>query len=172
MAEIIRVVNSESQNLHAEMLLRLVGLKVTGEGSARAGHEAVRGILKRLGVDDAGWVLADGSGLARTNLLTPHGVVTLLAAMDRHPHAVAFRDSLAVAGVTGTLEKRLRGTAAENRLLGKTGSLQLASALAGYVTTVRGERLALAIFVNNQATRGREATSAVDRVAALLAEAR
>jgi D-alanyl-D-alanine carboxypeptidase/D-alanyl-D-alanine-endopeptidase (penicillin-binding protein 4) len=92
--------------------------------------------------------------------------------MDRHPHAAAFRDSLAVAGVTGTLEKRLRGTPAEKRLLGKTGSFQLASSLAGYVTTTRGERLAFAIFLNNQATRGREATSAIDRVAALLAEAR
>ena len=172
MAEIVKVVNTESQNLHAEMLLRLVGLKLAGEGSATAGHEAVRGVLKRLGVDDAGWSLADGSGLARTNLLTPHGVVTLLAAMDRHPHAAAFRDSLAVAGATGTLEKRLRGTPAEKRLVGKTGSLQLASALAGYVTTTRGERLAFAIFLNNQATRGREATSAIDRVATLLAEAR
>lgn len=172
MAEIIRVVNTESQNLHAEMLLRLVGLKLAGEGSAKAGHEAVRGVLKRLGVDDTGWSLADGSGLARTNLLTPHGVVTLLAAMDRHPHAAAFRDSLAIAGATGTLEKRLRGTPAEKRLVGKTGSFQLASSLAGYVTTMRGERLAFAIFLNNQATRGREATGAIDRVAALLAEAR
>lgn len=171
-AQMIRVVNSESQNLHAEMLLRLVGLKLAGEGSAKAGHEAVRGVLGRLGVDETGWALADGSGLARTNLLTPHGVVTLLAAMARHPHAAAFRDSLAVAGVSGTLEKRLRGTAAEKRLLGKTGSLQLASSLAGYVTTTRGERLAFAIFLNNQATRGREATSAIDRVAVALAEAR
>jgi len=172
MAQVIRVVNTESQNLHAEMLLRLVGANLGGEGSAKAGHEAVRAVMKRLGVDDAGWSLADGSGLARTNLLTPHGVVTLLAAMDRHPHAAAFRDSLAVAGATGTLEKRLRGTPAEKRLVGKTGSLQLANSLAGYVTTTRGERLAFAIFLNNQATRGREATSAIDRVAALLAEAR
>jgi D-alanyl-D-alanine carboxypeptidase/D-alanyl-D-alanine-endopeptidase (penicillin-binding protein 4) len=172
MAQMIRVVNTESQNLHSEMLLRLVGLKLGGEGSVAAGHEAVRGVLKRLGVDDTGSALADGSGLARTNLLTPRGVVALLAAMDRHPHAAAFRDSLAVAGATGTLEKRLRGTPAEQRLVAKTGSLQLANALAGYVTTTRGERLAFAIFVNNQATRGREAVQAIDLVAALLAEAR
>jgi D-alanyl-D-alanine carboxypeptidase/D-alanyl-D-alanine-endopeptidase (penicillin-binding protein 4) len=172
MAEMIRVVNKESQNLHAEMLLRLVGLKLKGEGSAARGHEAIAEVMKRLGVDDAGWGLADGSGLARTDLLTPHGLVALLAAMDRHSHAAAFRDSLAIAGVDGTLEKRMRGTPAERRVLGKTGTLQLANALAGYVTTTRGERLAFAVFVNNHATRGREAVAAIDRIAAALAAAR
>jgi D-alanyl-D-alanine carboxypeptidase/D-alanyl-D-alanine-endopeptidase (penicillin-binding protein 4) len=172
MAQMIQVVNTESQNLHAEMLLRLVGLKLAGEGSVSAGRRAVGDTMKRLGVDDEGWSLADGSGLARTDLLTPRGTLALLAAMDRHPHAAAFRDSLAVAGVSGTLEKRLRGTPAEKRLVGKTGTLQQANALAGYVTTTRGERLAFAIFVNNHAARGREATSAIDRIAALLAEAR
>jgi D-alanyl-D-alanine carboxypeptidase/D-alanyl-D-alanine-endopeptidase (penicillin-binding protein 4) len=172
MAEVIRVVNKESQNLHAEMLLRLVGSRLKGEGSAERGHEAVAEVMKRLGVEDAGWGLADGSGLARTDLLTPHGLVTLLAAMDRHPHALAFRDSLAVAGVDGTLEKRMRGTPAEKRVLAKTGSLQLANALAGYVTTTRGERLAFAVVVNNHAARAREAVAAIDRIAVLLAEAR
>jgi D-alanyl-D-alanine carboxypeptidase/D-alanyl-D-alanine-endopeptidase (penicillin-binding protein 4) len=154
------------------MLLRLVGQKLEGEGSVAQGQKAVAEVMKRLGVDDAGWQLADGSGLARTDLLTPHGLVDLLAAMDRHPHAAAFRDSLALAGASGTLENRLRGTQAEGRLMGKTGTLQLASSLAGYVTTTRGDRLAFAIFVNNHQGRSREALAAIDRIAALLAEAR
>ena len=172
LAEAVRVVNKESQNLHAEMLLRLVGLKVKGEGSAEKGHEAVAGIAKRLGVPDAGWALADGSGLARTDLLTPHGTVALLAAMDRHPSASFFRDSLPVAGRDGTLEKRLKGTAAEGRVAAKTGTLRLANALAGYVTTERGERLAFAIVVNNHAGKGREAVAAIDAIAVALASAR
>jgi D-alanyl-D-alanine carboxypeptidase/D-alanyl-D-alanine-endopeptidase (penicillin-binding protein 4) len=172
MAQVIQVVNKDSQNLHAEMLLRLVGWKVKGEGSAEQGRTAIADAMKRLGVEDAGWSLADGSGLARTDLLTPRGLAALLVAMDRHPHAAAFRDSLPIAGVDGTLEKRMRGTAAEKRVLAKTGTLQLANALAGYVTTTRGERLAFALFVNNHAGRGREAVAALDRVAVALAEAR
>lgn len=172
MAEMMRVVNKESQNLHAEMLLRLVGLKAGGEGSVEKGHEAVADFVKRLGVSNEGWGLADGSGLSGFDLLTPRGLVALLAAMDRHPHAAAFRDSLPVAGVDGTLEKRMKGTPAEGRVLAKTGSLRLARALAGYATTVRGERLAFAIVVNNQEGKGREAVAAIDAIAVALATAR
>jgi serine-type D-Ala-D-Ala carboxypeptidase/endopeptidase (penicillin-binding protein 4) len=172
MAQLIQVVNKESQNLHAEMLLRVLGSKLKGEGSVEQGKAAVAEAMQRLGVADAGWALADGSGLARTDLLTPHGLVALLAAMDRHPHAAVFRDSLAIAGASGTLETRMRGTAAEKRVLAKTGTLQLANALAGYVNTTRGERLAFALFVNNHADRGRAAVAAIDRIAVALAEAR
>jgi D-alanyl-D-alanine carboxypeptidase/D-alanyl-D-alanine-endopeptidase (penicillin-binding protein 4) len=83
-----------------------------------------------------------------------------------------FRDSLAIAGRDGTLERRMRGTSAEGRVLGKTGSFQLVNALAGYVTTTRGERLAFAVYVNNHAQKGREAVAAIDRIAVALAEAR
>jgi D-alanyl-D-alanine carboxypeptidase/D-alanyl-D-alanine-endopeptidase (penicillin-binding protein 4) len=172
MAEIIRVVNKESQNLHAEMLLRLLGLRVAGEGSVAQGHQAILGFLERSGVPTDGFELSDGSGLARTDLLTPRGLVALLVAMDRHPAAAAFRDSLPIAGRDGTLEHRMRGSAAEGRVLAKTGTLNLANALAGYVTTVRGERLAFALFVNNNAGRTKQAVAAIDAIAEALASAR
>jgi D-alanyl-D-alanine carboxypeptidase/D-alanyl-D-alanine-endopeptidase (penicillin-binding protein 4) len=172
MAQIVRVVNKRSQNLHAEMLLRLVGLKVEGEGSAEKGHQAVAELAKRLGVPDQGWGLTDGSGLAPSDLLTPRGLVALLVAMDRHPEAAAFRDSLPIAGVDGTLEKRMKGTPAEGRVVAKTGTTGRANALAGYVTTASGERLAFAIVVNNHAGKGREAVAAIDAVASALSTAR
>jgi D-alanyl-D-alanine carboxypeptidase/D-alanyl-D-alanine-endopeptidase (penicillin-binding protein 4) len=171
MAEVIRVVNKESQNLHAEMLLRLVGLKVKGEGSTEKGHAAVAEFLARLGVPTEGWELSDGCGLARTDLVTPDGLAALLAAMARHRYATAFRASLPIAGVDGTLEQRMRGTPAEGRVFAKTGSLNLVNALAGYATTRRGD-VAFVVFVNNHAGRGREAVAAIDAVAAALAAAR
>lgn len=172
MAELVRSVNKESQNLHAEILLRLVGLKLKGEGSAQKGHEAIAEFLTRLGVPAEDWELRDGSGLARTDVVTPRGLAALLVAMDAHPAAAAFRASLPVAGVDGTLEKRMRGTAAEGRVVAKTGTLNLANALAGYATTLRGERLAFVVFVNNHAHRSREALAAIDAIAQALVEAR
>ncbi|HXY38933.1 MAG TPA: D-alanyl-D-alanine carboxypeptidase/D-alanyl-D-alanine-endopeptidase, partial [Vicinamibacteria bacterium] len=153
LSEEIRVVNKESQNLHAETLFRLLGLRAAGEGSVEKGREAVGAFLQRLGVPTSGWQVTDGCGLARTDLVTPQGLVSLLVAMDGHPQAAAFRDSLPVAGRDGTLATRLRGTPAEGRVQAKTGSLNLVNALAGYATARDGERVAFAILVNNHAGR-------------------
>jgi D-alanyl-D-alanine carboxypeptidase/D-alanyl-D-alanine-endopeptidase (penicillin-binding protein 4) len=112
-------------------------------------------------------VLSDGCGLARSNLVTASGLAALLVAMDRHPQAAVFRQSLAIAGVDGTLERRLRG--ARGRIQGKTGTLANASALAGYLTTRSGDRLAFAILLDNHAGGAREAQAAIDAVALALA---
>jgi len=171
LAEAINFVNKDSLNLHAELLLRRLGLQAKGEGSVAKGREAVLDFLARAGVASEGWALTDGSGLARTDLVTPGGLVALLLAMDRHPQAAVFRDSLAVAGVDGTLETRLRGTPSEGRVRAKTGTLRQVNALAGYATTTGGERLAFAILVNN-AERGPDAVGAIDEIATVLAAAR
>jgi len=168
LAEIIQSVNKESRNLHAEALLRLLGARLSGEGSEAAGHIAVGEFLNRLGVRTEAWGVEDGSGLSRSDVVTPAGLVDLLVAMDRHPHAAAFRASLAIAGVDGTLRKRMKGTRAEGRVLAKTGSLALVNALAGYVTTVGGDRLAFAAVANGQ-RQATEAVLALDALAIVLA---
>lgn len=168
MAEIVKVVNKESQNLHTEMLLRLLGARLKGAGTVQAGHEAVADFLERLAVPSETWSLQDGSGLSRSDIVTPRGLVALLAAMDRHRHAAAFRDSLAVAGVDGTLRHRMRGTPAEGRVLAKTGSLRLVNALAGYATHRTGDRLAFAVVFNNHTGGGTPAVAAIDQIVNVL----
>jgi serine-type D-Ala-D-Ala carboxypeptidase/endopeptidase (penicillin-binding protein 4) len=168
MAELIRGVNKESRNLHAEALLRLLGARVSGEGSEATGHIAVGEFLARLGVRTDAWGVEDGSGLSRSDVVTPAGLVDLLVAMDRHPQAAAFRDSLPVAGVDGTLKSRMKGTPAEGRVLAKTGTLALVNALAGYVATASGERLAFAALANGQ-RQGKDAVAAMDALGAVLA---
>ncbi len=167
LAEILREVNKESQNASAEALLRLVGLRAKGVGSVDAGRDAVLEVLGRLGVSTEGWVISDGCGLARSDLVTASGLAALLVAMDRHPHAAAFRESLPVAGVDGTLQRRLQG--ARGRIVAKTGTLAHASTLAGYLTTASGDRLAFAILVDDYAGGAREAQAAIDAVALALA---
>jgi serine-type D-Ala-D-Ala carboxypeptidase/endopeptidase (penicillin-binding protein 4) len=168
LAEILKVVDKESQNLHAELLLRQLGLRLRGEGSAEAGQAVVREFLERMGVRAEAWSVQDGSGLSRSDLLDAHGLVGLLAAMTHHPHARAFRESLAVAGVDGTLKSRFRGTPAEGRLLAKTGTLRFANGLTGYATGATGEPLAFAIILTHHTGPGREAVAAIDEIALAL----
>ena len=166
LAELLKVVNKESQNLHAEILLRLTGQKVKGQGTAEAGAEAVREFLGRFGVAAEGFSVEDGSGLSRSNLVSAHGLAGLLAAMDRHPYARVYRDSLAEPGQKGTLEHRL--AKATGRLQAKTGTLRFANSLAGYLTAADGDRIAFAIIVNNHTMPGREAVAAVDEIALIM----
>jgi len=170
LAEMLRIMNKPSRNLHAEMLLRLLGSTVRGEGSASAGIEAENGFLRRVGLDPDDFVLQDASGLSRLDLVTAHGLVGLLVAMDRHAQARAFRDSLPVAGVDGSLRNRLKGTPAEGHLAAKTGWRRETSSLVGYATNRRGEDLAFAILLGNHTLPAREATSLLDRLALALVE--
>jgi D-alanyl-D-alanine carboxypeptidase/D-alanyl-D-alanine-endopeptidase (penicillin-binding protein 4) len=169
LSEIVKTVNKESQNLHTEMLLRHVGARRGGVGTMETGREAVEEFLLRLGVEPERWSLRDASGLSRSDLVSPHEMVSLLMAMDRHPHAAFFRDSLPLAGVDGTLENRMRGTLAEGRVQAKTGTIRNVNALAGYVTTRRGQRLAFYAAINHHTAEGSEAVAALDAMMALLA---
>jgi D-alanyl-D-alanine carboxypeptidase/D-alanyl-D-alanine-endopeptidase (penicillin-binding protein 4) len=168
MSEILKGVNKPSQNLHAEMLLRLLGSRNGAPGTVASGQQAVADFLRKIGVGSAVWALRDGSGLSRSDVLTPDGLVDLLVAMDRHRHAAVFRASLPVAGVDGTLETRMRGTPAERRIVAKTGTLRHANALAGYATTTSGGRLAFAVVVNHHTVEGRVALAAIDEICVAL----
>lgn len=168
-SELIATINKTSQNLHTEMLLRLLGAKRDGVGTQESGRAAVEDFLHRIGVRPDSWQLQDASGLSRSDLVSPHEMVTLLVAMDGHPHAAAFRASLPVAGVDGTLDSRMKGTAAEGRVQAKTGTIRNVNALAGYAAAASGERLAFYAVINHHTTEGSDAVAALDALAALLA---
>ncbi len=146
--EVLPELLKPSQNQIAEILLKTVGLEARGEGSARAGAEAVDSLLAAWGVKPTRLRVADGSGLSRYNLLSPELLVSLLERMDGSRYARLWRESLPLAGVDGTLENRLRGTAAEGRVRAKTGSLSNVRALSGYLTTSAGERMVFSTLVN------------------------
>ena len=168
MAEVLKDVNKPSHNLRAEMLLRLLGVRSRGEGTPEAGSEAVLEFLQAQKIEVAGWDVLDGSGLSRSDLVTAGGLVDLLMAMDRHPHAAVFRDSLPISGVDGTLKRRLAGPKTRERIQAKTGTLRHTSALAGYARPSRGDALAFAVVVNHATAAGGEIQEAVDAVAEAL----
>lgn len=168
LALMLQAINKPSQNLHAETMLRLLGARVKKQGSAEAGLTAVDDFLQRSRVSQASWSLHDGSGLSRTDLVTPHGLVDLLVAMDRHRFRAAYLESLPIAGVDGTLEGRMKGTAAQGRIRAKTGTLTEVNALAGYADAGDGDRLAFAVVLNHHAAGGAAAVGAIDDVAKAL----
>ncbi|MEE9234828.1 MAG: D-alanyl-D-alanine carboxypeptidase/D-alanyl-D-alanine-endopeptidase [Candidatus Acidoferrales bacterium] len=189
LVEDVTLVNKTSQNLHAEMLLRLLGRREPpqapleerprqpheppprrGDGSTEAGLEVLRAWLANAGVNPRDVELYDGSGLSRRNLVTPHAVVRLLGYADAQPWGPLFRESLAVAGVDGTLKERMRNSPARGRVRAKSGTLAHTNALAGFVETQSGERLIFAIIVNHHTLPEGEALGLLDEICAALVE--
>jgi len=169
LSEEIRVLNKISQNLHAEILLRVLGAEVKGEGSEEKGLEVIREFLQEIGARTSGVRVRDGSGLSRLNLVTPATTVDLLRFMSRHEHGAIYRESLPVAGVDGTLERRMAGTPAEGNVRAKTGTLAYTFTLSGYVTTARGERLVFSFMANHHTGAAASVLAALDELCATLA---
>jgi D-alanyl-D-alanine carboxypeptidase/D-alanyl-D-alanine-endopeptidase (penicillin-binding protein 4) len=144
---IVAVINQTSHNLGAEMLLKAMGWQ-QGQGSWDRGVDVIKAVLRREGVG-SGMAIADGSGLSRLNLCTPHQVATLLARANKASWGAAFKASLAVPGQVGTLRRRMIGSRAEHAVRAKTGSMNNVSTLAGYVTTRDGEAFAFSIMLGN-----------------------
>lgn len=187
LVEYVKLINKESQNLHAEMLLRMLGQQEPPEatlaepprrpfeppprradGSTQAGLEVLRAWMANAGIDPLQVELRDGSGLSRRNLVTPEVVVGLLRYIETRPWAALFRDSLAVGGLDGTMEKRMLDSVARGRVRAKTGSLANNNNLAGYLQTRSGETLLFAFFLNHHTLDNGRAVQLLDRLCELL----
>jgi serine-type D-Ala-D-Ala carboxypeptidase/endopeptidase (penicillin-binding protein 4) len=154
-----------SNNFFAEMLLKGLGAHFGSGGSTFAGAMVVKRFARGLGT---GVRQVDGSGLTRSNRVTPAQVARLLVSMRHDPAGDAFVDSLPVAGREGTVAHRMRGTAAARRCHTKTGTLTGVSALSGYCFDRQGRTMAFSILMNRVASLS-EAHRQQDRMAALIA---
>jgi serine-type D-Ala-D-Ala carboxypeptidase/endopeptidase (penicillin-binding protein 4) len=114
--------------------------------------------------------LTDGSGLSRGDLVTPQSVVQLLTWAARQKWGADFAASLPVAGEDGTLENRMKGTAAAGRIHAKTGFVEHDEGLSGYATSVRGEHLIFSFFVNNLSAHSRDGMDALDSICVAMVE--
>jgi len=162
--EDVGVTNKVSQNLHAEILLRLLGREKGTAGTIEGGLEVLRGFLTQAGVPDDQYVFYDGSGLSRQNLVTPHAVVQLLRYADSQPWGKSFRDTLPLAGTDGSLYDRFKTVDVQGRVRAKTGSLGGVKALSGYATTNRGDNVAFSILSNNFNLPDKEMNETIDNI--------
>jgi len=118
------------------------------ETSEDTGIRALREFAAKVGIRKEDFHFEEGSGLSRNNLTTPNATIALLQFMDRHAEGAAYRNSLPLAGVDGTLPNRFKGTPAERNVQAKTGTLRWANSISGYLKTAAGERLAFCIMLN------------------------
>ncbi|MEK0178146.1 MAG: D-alanyl-D-alanine carboxypeptidase/D-alanyl-D-alanine-endopeptidase [Oscillatoriales cyanobacterium] len=172
MAELVKETNRESNNVYAEVLLRLLG-KSTGkmpgpqEDTMEVGLKELKTTLTQLGVNPDSYVLVDGSGLSRHNLISPEALVQTLRLMANSPSGSVYRASLPVAGESGTLKNRFT---TPNRVIlqAKTGTLNSVAALSGYVEVPNYEPLVFSIMVNQSDLSTAKVRSAIDEIVLLL----
>ena len=159
--DLVRI-NKESQNLHAELMLRRLGV-IGGSGSIQDGVARIEAMMGQAGVARTGWDLSDGSGMSSYNRMAPRAVAGLLRWAAAQNWGTAWRDTFPIAGVDGTLRNRFRDTPLQGRLFAKTGTLNATNALSGYLTTRSGRTLIFSFFAND-VPRGGSATRLMDAV--------
>jgi len=162
--------NKISDNLSAELLLKIAGAEAQGTpGTADKGISQIYRILAEAGIDSMSYYLADGSGVSRYNTVTSNVMIGVLQTMhDDFGVSAEFKASLPIAGKDGTLDYRMQDSPAEGNLRAKTGSLRGVSSLAGYTVTADGEELAFSILMEHFVVRTSQIRAVQDRIGAIM----
>ncbi len=164
--EVLRAMNKGSDNPHTRLLYLQLGLAAMAQDANTPTLELARREVERWfdeqRIDRSGLVLDNGSGLSRSERIMPRTMALMLKAAHAGKHAPELLMSLPVAGIDGSLRRRLKGTPAEGWARLKTGTLRNAAALAGYVRDSRGDTWVVVAMVNHeQAAKGRPALDAL-----------
>jgi D-alanyl-D-alanine carboxypeptidase/D-alanyl-D-alanine-endopeptidase (penicillin-binding protein 4) len=170
--EIFPYFEKPSQNQIGEILFKTLGLAKTGAGRADSAQQVVARQMLAWGAAPDAFVVRDGSGLSRHDYVTPRALVQVLDAMRRHPDFKLFYDALPIAGVDGTIRNRMKGTPAAGNVHAKTGTLDKARSLSGYVTTADGRLLLFSALCNNYVVPTRRVDQVTDALGARLASLR
>jgi D-alanyl-D-alanine carboxypeptidase/D-alanyl-D-alanine-endopeptidase (penicillin-binding protein 4) len=172
LSAILARMEKPSQNQIAELLFKTLALEKTGVGSADSGRRVVERQLLAWGAQADGFAVRDGSGMSRHDYVTPETVVRVLDAMRKGPDFPVWYDALPIAGVDGSISSRMKGTAAQRNVHAKTGTLDKARSLSGYVTTADGRVLLFSFLCNNFTAPTGEVERVQDAILVRLASSR
>jgi D-alanyl-D-alanine carboxypeptidase/D-alanyl-D-alanine-endopeptidase (penicillin-binding protein 4) len=152
--DLVKAFMKTSQNLEADLVFAHLGESTRGanspedQTSEQLAVVALNTFLQTNDLPAEEVIFDEGSGLSRNNLTTANAVLALLEYASRQAAADDFYNALPLAGVDGTLRRRLQGTQAEANARAKTGLLRSDFALSGYVTSAAGEKLAFSLLLN------------------------
>jgi serine-type D-Ala-D-Ala carboxypeptidase/endopeptidase (penicillin-binding protein 4) len=170
--KLMKKINKESNNFYAECLFKTLGAVYSGEqGNSFYSTQAILNFIEDEGIYSEGTKIVDGSGISRFDQVTAGALVGLLEKM--YFNIAQFEDfynSLSIAGVDGTLEKRMRGTSAESNFRGKTGTLSGVSSISGYVTNADGDDIIVCMMFEFKKGGARKYRDLQDRIIAVLAD--
>lgn len=159
LAQLVRYMLKESDNLYAQTLLLQTGLAWQSSGQGSCGRIlhwtqewglcALRTLLGQIGIDREQAHFSEGSGLSRQDMVTPQATTRLLGWIARQPWASVVSGALPEAGRDGTLAWRLKNLPDGDSVQAKTGTLAHMYTLSGYLDTADGRHLAFSLMLNN-----------------------
>jgi serine-type D-Ala-D-Ala carboxypeptidase/endopeptidase (penicillin-binding protein 4) len=171
--DIIENLNKTSDNLSAEMTLYALANKYSGKpATADSGIQFINMMIDSLGMDHNEYRIVDGSGVSHYNVISTELIVNLLKYFykERPELYEILYNSFPIAGIDGTLELRMRGTAAQDNVHAKTGTLTGVSSLSGYLTTKKKHLIAFSIFMQNYVDASANVRQFQDEICKILAK--
>jgi D-alanyl-D-alanine carboxypeptidase/D-alanyl-D-alanine-endopeptidase (penicillin-binding protein 4) len=170
--DILPMILKPSQNQIAEIFLKTLGLEGTGVGTADSGRRVIERQFTAWKIPSDGYIVRDGSGLSRSDLISPEAIISILEVMRKSPNFNLFFESLPIAGVDGTIRTRMQNTPAQGNLHAKTGTLQMVRSLSGYVRTADNRLLEFSVLCNNWTTPQANVDRVADNIGVALAQLR
>jgi D-alanyl-D-alanine carboxypeptidase/D-alanyl-D-alanine-endopeptidase (penicillin-binding protein 4) len=169
--ELLQIINKHSDNFYAECLFKTLGSAYSGQqGNSFFSTQAILNYIEDNNIYSTGTKIVDGSGISRFDQVTAGALVGLLEKVYFNIKQFDdFFNSLSIAGVDGTLHKRMIGTPAENNFRGKTGTLNGISSLAGYVTTADGDDIIVCMMFEFNTGGASKYKNIQDRIIEILA---
>lgn len=167
---IIYFTNQYSLNSWAENLVKILAYEKTGTGSTYNGTQLVTEFWKSKGVDLKGFTMVDGSGLSRSNVVSPRHLASIMRAFMEDSLYDDFLHTLPLAGKTGTISSIFKGTVAEDNLRAKSGYMRGVRSYTGYVKNKNNRVITFGIIVNGHSASPDKMKSMLEKIMVQIAE--
>lgn len=151
LTDVIKTANKESDNLYAEMLLRIIPSELLKKKvSAKEGIKYLDSLITLAGMKKQNYRIVDGSGVSFYNLISTELMVEVLKYIFQQKELYSIiAPSLPIAGVDGTLTDRMKDFAHLQNINAKTGTMSGISNLAGYISSTHGHVMAFTLYIQN-----------------------